>query len=38
MGRPDPLSMFDNAYAEPHPLIDEGRREMAELLASGGAH
>jgi pyruvate dehydrogenase E1 component alpha subunit len=38
MGRPDPLSMFDDAYAEPHPLVDEGRREMAELLANGGAH
>jgi pyruvate dehydrogenase E1 component alpha subunit len=36
MGRPDPLSMFDDAYCEPHPLIDEGRREMAELLARGG--
>ena len=35
MGRPDPLSMFDHAYAEPHSLIDEGRREMAELLAGG---
>ncbi|HEY5304751.1 MAG TPA: thiamine pyrophosphate-dependent enzyme, partial [Acidimicrobiales bacterium] len=31
MGRPDPLSMFDNVYAEPHPLIDEGRRDMIEL-------
>ncbi len=36
MGRPDPLSMFDNAYSEPHPMIDEGRREMAALLADGG--
>ncbi len=36
MGRPDPLSMFDDAYAEPHPLVDEGRREMAALLAGGG--
>ena len=36
MGRPDPLSMFDDAYSEPHPLIDEGRREMAQLLASEG--
>jgi len=35
MGRPDPLSMFDHAYAEPHPLVEEGRREMAELLALG---
>jgi 2-oxoisovalerate dehydrogenase E1 component alpha subunit len=31
MGRPDPLSMFDNVYAQPHPLIDEGRRDMIEL-------
>ena len=38
MGRPDPLSMFDNAYAEYHPLVEEGRREMAELLSDGGAH
>jgi pyruvate dehydrogenase E1 component alpha subunit len=38
MGRPDPLSMFDNVYAEPHPLIDEGRREMAELRASASAN
>jgi pyruvate dehydrogenase E1 component alpha subunit len=38
MGRPDPLSMFDHAYAEPHPLIDEGRRQMGELLAQGSAH
>jgi len=38
MGRPDPITMFDNVYAEPHPLIDEGRREMIELGISGGAH
>jgi pyruvate dehydrogenase E1 component alpha subunit len=38
MGRPDPLSMFDNVYAEPHPLIDEGRRDMAEIRASAGAN
>ena len=36
MGRPDPLSMFDDAYAEAHPLVEEGRREMASLLARGG--
>jgi hypothetical protein len=29
--------MFDNAYAAPHPLIEEGRREMIELGVSGGA-
>jgi len=37
MGRPDPLSMFDNVYAAPHPLIDEGRREMIELGVAEGA-
>ena len=36
MSRPDPITMFDNAYAAPHPLIDEGRREMIELGVSGG--
>jgi pyruvate dehydrogenase E1 component alpha subunit len=38
MDRPDPITMFDNAYAAPHPLIDEGRREMIELGVSGGSH
>ena len=38
MDRPDPLSMFDHAYAGEHPLIDEGRREMIELGVSGGVH
>ncbi|MBU6495986.1 MAG: pyruvate dehydrogenase (acetyl-transferring) E1 component subunit alpha [Acidobacteria bacterium] len=38
MGRPDPITMFDNVYAEGHPLIEEGRREMVELGISGGAH
>ncbi len=38
MDRPDPITMFDHAYAEPHPLIEEGRREMIELGVSGGAH
>ncbi len=37
MGRPDPLSMFDHVYADDHPLIDEGRREMA-ALGLGGSH
>jgi pyruvate dehydrogenase E1 component alpha subunit len=37
MDRPDPITMFDHAYAEPHPLIEEGRREMIELGVSGGA-
>ncbi len=35
MGRPDPISMFDHVYADEHPLIDEGRREMIELGVSG---
>jgi pyruvate dehydrogenase E1 component alpha subunit len=38
MGRPDPITMFDHAYAAPHPLIDEGRREMIEMGISGGSH
>lgn len=29
---PTPLSMFDEVYAEPHPLIDEERREFAAYL------
>lgn len=36
MDRPDPITMFDNAYAEFHPLIEEGRHEMIELGVSGG--
>jgi pyruvate dehydrogenase E1 component alpha subunit len=36
MDRPDPITMFDHAYAAPHPLIEEGRREMVELGVSGG--
>jgi 2-oxoisovalerate dehydrogenase E1 component alpha subunit len=38
MDRPDPITMFDHAYAEPHPLIEEGRREMIELGVSGGGN
>jgi pyruvate dehydrogenase E1 component alpha subunit len=38
MDRPDPITMFDHAYAAPHPLVDEGRREMMELGVSTGAH
>jgi pyruvate dehydrogenase E1 component alpha subunit len=38
MDRPDPITMFDHAYAAPHPLIDEGRREMIELGVSGGSN
>ena len=37
MGAPDPITMFDHAYAAPHPLIEEGRREMVELGVSKGA-
>jgi 2-oxoisovalerate dehydrogenase E1 component alpha subunit len=38
MDRPDPRSMFDHAYADTHPLIEEGRREMMELGIGGGSH
>ena len=38
MGRPDPITMFDHAYASEHALIEEGRREMLELGISGGVH
>jgi pyruvate dehydrogenase E1 component alpha subunit len=38
MDRPDPITMFDHAYAAPHPLIEEGRREMIEMGISGGTH
>jgi 2-oxoisovalerate dehydrogenase E1 component alpha subunit len=38
MDRPDPITMFDHAYAAPHPLIEEGRREMIEMGISGGSH
>ena len=36
MPDPSPLSMFDFAYAEPHSLVQAGRREMQEF-ASGEA-
>jgi pyruvate dehydrogenase E1 component alpha subunit len=36
MPDPSPLSMFDFAYAEPHSLVEAGRREMQEF-ASGEA-
>ncbi len=35
MDRPDPMTMFDHAYAEEHPLIEEGRRELIELGIGG---
>jgi pyruvate dehydrogenase E1 component alpha subunit len=30
---PDPLSMFDNTYAEPHTLVAEERAEYERYLA-----
>ncbi len=38
MDRPDPLSMFEHAYAASHPLVEEGRREMIELGIGGSSH
>lgn len=38
MESPDPITMFDHAYAAPHPLVDEGRREMMEMGVSAGAN
>ena len=35
MGKPDPLTIFDHAYAAEHPLITEGRRDMVELGMGG---
>jgi len=29
---PTALSMFDHVYAEPHPLVDEERRQFASYL------
>ena len=37
MDGPDPQSMFDHVYAEPHPLVDAGRRELVELGIGGRA-
>jgi pyruvate dehydrogenase E1 component alpha subunit len=34
---PTPVSIFDNVYAEPHPLIDEERDEMLALLGAEDA-
>ena len=36
MPDPDPISMFDYAYAGEHPMIEDGRREFLELGLSGG--
>ncbi len=30
---PEPLSMFEHTYAEPHPLVDEERRAYQQYLA-----
>ena len=38
MDRPDPITMFDDVYAEFHPLIEEGRQEMVDLGVTGGTH
>ena len=34
MPDPEPLSIFDHVYAEPHPLIDEERAQFAAYLDS----
>ncbi len=34
LDKPDPLSMFDHAYSEPHPLVDEERAWFAQYHAS----
>jgi pyruvate dehydrogenase E1 component alpha subunit len=34
MADPDPQSIFDHVYAEPHPLVDAQRDEFAAYLAS----
>ena len=31
---PEPMSLFDNVYAKPHPLVDEERRQFAAYLDS----
>ena len=38
MDRPDPITMFDNVYADMHPLIEEGRQEMIDLGVTGRDH
>ncbi len=40
MPDPEPLSVFDNVYAEAHPLIDEEREQFAAYLDTfeGSAH
>jgi pyruvate dehydrogenase E1 component alpha subunit len=34
MPDPDPLSMFDNIYAEPNALLAEEREQLAAYLSS----
>ncbi|MGH8867071.1 MAG: pyruvate dehydrogenase (acetyl-transferring) E1 component subunit alpha [Actinomycetes bacterium] len=34
MPDPEPLSIFDHAYAEPHPLMDEERAQLSTYLDS----
>jgi 2-oxoisovalerate dehydrogenase E1 component alpha subunit len=34
MPNPEPTFVFDHAYAEPHPLIDDERAAMTNYLAS----
>ena len=34
MRGPTPISIFDHVYAEPHPLVDEERAQMLELLGA----
>ena len=32
---PEPTSMFDHVYADPHPLVDEERAWLDEWVAVG---
>ncbi|TDC20298.1 pyruvate dehydrogenase (acetyl-transferring) E1 component subunit alpha [Streptomyces sp. 8K308] len=38
MPDPDPMAVFDNVYADGHPLVDEERAEFADYLASFADH
>jgi 2-oxoisovalerate dehydrogenase E1 component alpha subunit len=39
MPDPEPLSMFDHVYVEPHPILEEEREQFAAYLASfEGSH
>lgn len=35
MSDPEPLRMFDQVYAEPHPAVEADRRAMGDYLAAG---